>query len=217
MTYAIKMARVAAVAIDRAARRMHDAGYHLLSNNISYAYRNTEILVDFKTEENYKLGALVVAEEFRHLGWGTGTTYDNGSAINGKMTGLRLTHPSFLTRTGDEVRNRPSTWSVTGPMPEGNVYLDAETIERIALEAAEVVRDMLRLRSLEEHGRLPEGCYDLPAITSNPMETERDRYVAEHNDEPVDAPQPLPDSRAAKALAVRPLPEVFGVEADTDD
>lgn len=223
MTYAIKMAKAIAPAIDRTARRLHDSGYSLVMNRLTFSYRQCEVLAEFASEDDYKIGALVLAEEVRAYGWGTGTTYDNGNAITGKMTGLRLTHPSFLTRTGDEVRDRPSTWSVTGPMPEGNVYLDAETIERMAQEAAEVVRDMLRLRSLEEHGKLPEGTYDLPEITSNPMETERDRYVAEHNDEPIDAPLPQPGSPAAAVIPVKPLHEaatapmpLFGAEPDEE-
>lgn len=222
MTYAIKMARAMAPVIDRTARRLHDSGYVQVMNNLTFSYRQCEVLAEFANEDDYKIGALVLAEEARSYGWGTSTTYNNGNAITGKMTGLRLTHPSFLTKTGDEVRQRPALWSVEGPMPEGNVYLDAETIERMAQEAAEVVRDMLRLRSLEEHGRLPEGAYDLPAITSNPMETQRDRDVAEHNEEPVKAPLPLPGSPAAAVIPVRPLAEaptapmpLFG--ADPDD
>lgn len=222
-TYALKMARMAAPAIDRAARRLHDAGYAQVMNNTTFSYRQCEVLVQFASEDDYKIAALVVAEEFRAYGWGTGTTYDNNNAITGHMTGLRLTHPSFLTKTGDEVRDRPSSWSITGPMPEGNVYLDAETIEHMAQEAAEVVRDMLRLRSLEEHGKLPEGTYDLPEITSNPMETQRDRDVAEHNDEPVNAPQPLPGSPAAAVIPVVPLAQaatapmpLFGADPDEE-
>lgn len=215
-TYALKMAKVAAPAIDRAARRMHDAGYVQVMNNTVFSYRQCEVLVEFASEDDYKIGALVIAEEFRADGWGTGTTYDNNNAVTGHMTGLRLTHPSFLTRTGDEVQARPSTWRIEGPMPPGNVYLDAETIERLAQEAAEVMRDMLRLRTLEEHGKLPEGCYDLPPITSNPMVTQRDRDVAEHNDEPINAPQPLPGSPAAAAVKPRPLAEVFQTEGDDD-
>ena len=220
MTYAIKMAKVAAPAIDRAARRLHDSGYHVIMNNTQFSYRQAEVLVKFASEDDYKVAALVIHEEFRRDGWGIGTTYDNNSAVTGRMIGLRLTHPSFLTRTGDEVQERPSTWSVTGPMPPGNVYLDAETIEHLAQEAAEVVRDMLRLRSLEEHGKLPEGTYDLPKIIGNPMETQRDRDIAEHNDEPVSAPKPLPGSPAAAVIPVAPMP-LFGAdpdeEADTDD
>lgn len=224
MTYALKMARAIAPAIDRTARRLHDSGYVQVMNNVTFSYRQCEVLVTFASEDDYKIGALVLAEEARVYGWGTSTTYDNSNAITGHMTGLRLTHPLFLTRTGDEVRQRPAMWSVEGPMPGGNVYLDADTIEHMAQEAAEVVRDMLRLRSLEEHGRLPEGTYDLPEIVGNPMETQRDRDVAEHNDEPVDAPQPLPGSPAAAVIPVVPLSQaatapmpLFGAEPDEED
>jgi hypothetical protein len=217
MTYALKMAKVAAPAIDRTARRLHDSGYALVMNRLTFSFRQTEVLARFANEDDYKTGALVLAEEFRRDGWGTGTIYDNDNAITGQMIGLRLTHATFLTRTGDEVQARPSTWSVTGPMPPGNVYLDAETIEQLAQEAAEVVRDMLRWRSLEEHGKLPEGTYDLPKIEGNPMETQRDRDVAEHNDEPVNAPKPLPGSPAAAVIPVRPLNTVFGTEDDDAD
>lgn len=202
MTYAIKMARAAAPAIDRAARRLHDGGYWQVMDGVFFAYRNTQIMVDFGTEERYKIVAGVLCEELRADGFGWSTTYDNNNAITGKMTGLRITHPSFLTRMGDEVRNRPSTWRVEGPMPEGRVYLDAETIEKLAQEAAEVVRDMLRVQSLNEFGKLPPDTYDLPAVEGNPLETSFDRDVAEHNDEPVQAVQP------------RPLAEVFGTEDD---
>lgn len=220
MTYAIKMARSIAAAIDRAARRMHDAGYEQVMNRTTFSYRQCEVLVEFASEDDYKIAALVIAEEARNWGWTSTTTYDNNSAITGKMTGLRLSHPVMLTRVGTEVTDRPALWSVEGPMPERNVHLDAETIETMAQEAAEVVRDLLRQRSLEEHGKLPPDTYDLPAITSNPMETQRDRDVAEHNDEPVDAPQPQPGSPAAAVLPVKPIVPgpmpLFGADPDEE-
>lgn len=213
MTYALKMARAAAPAIDRAARRLHDGGYWQVMDSVFFAYRNTQIMVDFGTQERYEIAAGVLCEELRADGFGWSTTYDNNNARTGKLIGLRVTHPSFLTRHGDEVRNRPDTWRLEGPMPEGNVYLDAETIERLAQEAAEVVRDMLRLRSLDEHGKLPPGTYDLPPMADNPLETSFDREIAEHNDEPVQAIQPIRATTTPSTLA-----EAFGVkDDDTDD
>lgn len=212
MTYAIKMARASAPAIDRTARRLHDGGYWQVMDRVGFSYQNTQVMVKFASQDDYEIVAGVLCEELRADGFGWSTTYDNNNARTGKMTGLRVTHPSFLTRHGDEVRNRPSTWSVTGPMPEGNVYLDAETIERMAQEAAEVVRNMLRVQSLNEFGKLPPGTYDLPAYEGNPLETCFDREIAEHNDEPVQSIQPIRPTATPATLA-----EAFGVEADTDD
>lgn len=197
MTYAIKMARATAPAIDRTARRLYDGGYSNVMDGVSFSYRNTQMLVQFGSEDDYKVGASILAEELRVDGFGWTTTYDNNSAITGKMIGLRVTHPSFLTRLGTEAKNRPATWRVGGPMPHGNVHLEAKVIEQVAQEAAEVVRDMLRVQALAEYGQLPPGTFDLPPVVGNPLETSFDRDVAEHNDEPVQATQP------------RPLNEVF--------
>lgn len=212
MTYAIKMARASAPAIDRAARRLHDGGYWQVMDRVGFSYQNTQVMVKFDSEDDYRIVAGVLCEELRADGFGWSTTYDNNNARTGKMTGLRVTHPSFLTRYGDEVRDRPDTWRIEGPMPEGNVYFDAETIEKLAQEAAEVMRDALRLRSLNEHGKLPPGTYDLPAYEGNPLETCFDREIAEHNEEPVQSVQPLREAATPRSLA-----EAFGVEADTDD
>ncbi len=189
-TYIVKMAKASAPAIDRAARRMFDAGYHVAFGRMTVSYQNSQLIVMFDNPSDMAVGGPVLAEEFRADGWGWTVIFDNNDARTGKQIGMRVTHPMFLTQTGDEVRERPDTWSVTGPMPGRNVYLDAETIEHIAQEAAEVVRDMLRTQSLREYGKLPEGTYDLPPAADNPLETVFHRDVAEHNDEPVDAPKP---------------------------
>lgn len=208
MTYILKMARAVAPAIDRAARRVHDGGYPWVFDRTQFSYRNTMIYVEFASEDDYRLAAGVLAEELRADGFGWTTTYDNKNARTGKMTGMRVTHPRFLTQTGDEIRNRPSTWRIEGPMPHGRVPLDAETIERLAQEAAEVMRNMLREQSIKEYATVPPGTYDLPVSTGNPLETVFHRDVAEHNEEPVDAPKPLPP---------RPLNQMFTATADDDD
>lgn len=205
MTYAIKMARATAPAIDRTARRLYDGGYPNILDGMSFSYRNTQVLMRFATEEEYKIGAPILAEELRADGFGWSTTYDNANANTGKALGLRITHPSFLTKMGDEAKGRPATWRVGGPLPAGNVHLEAKVIEQIAQEAAEVVRDMLRQRALAEYGQLPPGTFDLPPMVGNPLETSFDRDVAEHNDEPIKATQP------------RPLNQIFTPDDEGDD
>lgn len=211
MTYAIKMARAMAPAIDRMARRLYDGGYGNVMDGLSISYRNTQCLAIFASEAEYKVGAGILAEELRADGWGWSTKYDNNNAITGKPVGLLVTHPSFITKMGDEAQGRPSTWRVGGPMPGPSVHLTAGVIEQIAQEAAEVVRDMLRQRALTEFGQLPVGTFDLPVKVGNPLETQFDRDTAEHNEEPVTATPPRGD------IAPRPLVEAFGAEEDGDD
>lgn len=190
MTYTLKMARTTAPAIDRMARRLSEGGYSNVLDGLAFSYRDRQMLARFGNEDDYKVGAPILAEELRKDGFGWRTTYDNNNANTGRMIGLLVTHPAFLTRTGDEVPERPASYSLAGPMPGRNVYLDADTIETMAQEAAEVMRDMLRAQAVKEFGTLPEGTFDLPPVVGNPLETSFDRDVAEHNDEPVYATKP---------------------------
>lgn len=199
MAYAIKMARATAPAIDRAARRIHDAGYPHVMNAVRFSYHNTQMIVTFASTADMEIGGPVLAEELRADGFGWHTQYDNGNAVTGNRIGLLVTHPLFLTRLGDEARDRPASWRVEAPMPGQNVHLTAEVIEKQAQEAAEVVRDLLRQQALKEYGDLPKGTFDLPPMAENPLETEFHREVAEHNEEPVDAPKPRPLNEAFAA------------------
>lgn len=205
MRYIIKMARAAAPAIDRATRRLHEGGYEHVMGAATFRYQPTQFHAVFASVADMQVAGHVLAEELRADGWGWTAIYDNGNMRTGNQIGLTATHPRFITQTGDEVRQRPDTWSVVGPMPGRNVYLDADTIERVALEAAEVVRDMLRQQAIKEYAQVPEGTFDLPKIKGNPLETQFHRDVAEHNDEPVDAPKP------------RPLSEAFGTPEENND
>lgn len=192
MTYALKMARAAAPAIDRAARRLHDGGHPRVMDRMTVQYQATQLTATFASPADMVIGGGVLAEEFRADGWSWSAVYDNGDAVTGSQIGVQLTHPGLATRRGGEARGRPSKWRVEGPMPGPIVHLDADAIERMAQEAAEVVRDMLRQQSLRENGRLPKGTYDFPAVADNPLETVFHRDAAEWNDEPVQAPQPVP-------------------------
>jgi hypothetical protein len=204
MTYPVKMARAAAPAIDRATRRLHDGGYEHVMSAARFNYQPTQFHAVFASTADMEVAGSVLAEELRADGWGWTAIYDNGNARTGNQVGLTATHPRFVTQMGDEVRQRPDSWGVTGPMPGRNVYLDAETIERIAQEAAEVVRDTLRQQAIKEYGQVPEGTFDLPKTEGNPLETQFHRDAAAHNDEPVDAPKP------------RPLSEVFMPDEDAE-
>ena len=202
-TYPIRMAYAMAPAIDRATLRLHQGGYQHVMNAVTFRYQPTQVHVVFASTADMEVGGPVLAEELRRDGWGWTTVYDNNNARTGNRIGMTVTHPRFLTQTGDEGPERPTSWAVQGPMPGRGVYLDAETINALAQEAAEVVRDTLRQQALREYGQVPEGTFDLPE--GNPLETQFHRDVAEHNDEPVDAPKP------------RPLHEAFGVEPDDEE
>lgn len=208
MAYIVRMAKAAAPAIDRTARRMHDAGYPHVMDRVQFQYLNTQMAVKFDSPEDYKLAASVLAEELRADGFGWTTAYDNGNAATGVPVGLRVTHPAFLTRVGTEVQDRPNTWRIEGPMPDGRVPLDADAIEQLAQEAAETMRDLLRTRAaLENGGVVPEDSFPATPAGHNPLETQFDRDVAEWNGQPVEEVAPKP----------RTLNEVFGTKDDDED
>lgn len=202
-SYPVRMAYAIAPAIDRATRRLHQGGYQHVMNACTFKYQPTQVHVVFASTADMEVGGLVLAEELRADGWGWTAIFDNSNMRTGNQVGLTATHPLFITQVGDEVRERPTSWGVQGPMPGRNVYLDAEAIERLAQEAAEVVRDTLRQQAIREYAQVPEGTFEMPE--GNPLETQFHRDAAEHNSERVQAPKP------------RPLSEAFGVEPGEDD
>lgn len=202
----VKIVRDAAPGIDRAIRRVEESGYGEAVRRMNLVVLQTGIVMQFEEPDLMELAGGVFVEELGYDGWGGSAIYDNGNAVTGKQIGWRFDHPTFLSRTGTEVRDRPKLFRVEGPMPDGRVTLNSDTIERLVGEVAEVARDMLRKQAFRETGVMPR--LPGPLVDGDPLKTHwAEELTAEGFDliDKTPATPPMPRRVPEHVVPVMPL------------
>lgn len=200
----VKIVRDAAPGIDRAIRRIEESGYGEAIRRMTLVVLQTGVIMRFEEPDLMELAGGVFVEELGYDGWGGSAVYDTGNATTGKQVGYRFDHPTFLSRNGTEVRDRPKLFKVEGPMPDGSVPLNAEVIERIVREVTEVARDLLRKQAFRETGVMPR--LPGPLVDGNPLKTHWAEELKAEGFDVADAPEPSPLPRRVPEHMIPAVP-----------